>query len=68
MAVGLSTLLTTTMENMAQITQTLVSKYPKIKVIVGGAPITQEFADKIGAHAYFQEPPKALAYINAHCL
>lgn len=67
-AVGISALLTTTMDSMANITKILVSKYPDIKVIVGGAPITQEFADKIGAHAYFRDPPKALDYINANCL
>lgn len=66
-AVGISALLTTTMDSMEEITKILVSTYPEIKVIVGGAPITQEFADKIGAHAYFQDPPSALEYINVHC-
>lgn len=67
-AVGLSALLTTTMDSMEEITKILVSKYPGIKVIVGGAPITQEFADEIGAHAYFKDPPSALDYINANCV
>ena len=67
-AVGLSALLTTTMDSMEEITKILVTKYPGIKVIVGGAPITQEFADEIGAHAYFKDPPSALEYINANCI
>ena len=31
----------------------------KIKVMVGGAPITQEFADKIGADAYTEDAASA---------
>ena len=67
-AVGLSALLTTTMDNMEDITKILVPKYPDIKIIIGGAPITQAFADKIGAHAYFRDPPGALEYINTNCI
>lgn len=66
--VGISALLTTTMDSMEKITKILVKKYPEVKVIVGGAPITQEFADKIGAHAYFKDPPSALDYVNANCV
>ena len=31
----------------------------KVKVMVGGAPITQEFADKIGADAYTEDAASA---------
>ena len=67
-AIGLSALLTTTMDSMEDITKILAPEYPDIKVIVGGAPITQAFADKIGAHAYFRDPPSALNYLNTNCI
>jgi len=51
---GMSALLTTTMPNAASTIRSLEDAMlrNKIKVIVGGAPVTQEFADKIGADAY----------------
>lgn len=51
---GMSALLTTTMPNAASTIRSLedAGLRNKIKVIVGGAPVTQEFADKIGADAY----------------
>ncbi len=51
---GMSALLTTTMPNAASTIRSLEDARlrNKIKVIVGGAPVTQEFADKIGADAY----------------
>ena len=65
--VGISALLTTTMGSMGEVTKQLVAEYPAVKVLVGGAPVTQEFADSIGAHGYFQDPPSALEYVNANC-
>ena len=50
--VGLSALLTTTMSEMAKVIEQIQSAGLDTKIIVGGAPITQEFADKIGADAY----------------
>ena len=55
---GISTLLTTTMLNMEKIVKELKSKFGGIRIIVGGAPLTKEFADKIGA-AYSPDPPGA---------
>ena len=51
---GMSALLTTTMPNAASTIRSLedAGLRNKIKVIVGGAPVTQEFADEIGADAY----------------
>ena len=52
--VGISALLTTTMIGMMDII-TILKKAGlrnKIKVMVGGAPVTQEFADEIGADVY----------------
>ncbi len=52
--VALSALLTTTMPMMQQTMDALSESglRDKIKVIVGGAPVTQDFADKIGADGY----------------
>jgi 5-methyltetrahydrofolate--homocysteine methyltransferase len=52
--VGMSALLTSTMMNMRKVIETLEKEglRDKVKVIVGGAPITEEFAKRIGADAY----------------
>jgi methanogenic corrinoid protein MtbC1 len=55
-AVGLSALLTTTMVNMEKTVKMVKGKHPNVKVMVGGAPLTQEFADKIGADGYSVDP------------
>lgn len=63
-AVGLSTLLTTTMPSMAQITAGIKSRYPELKVVVGGAPLSAEFAASIGADFYGADPQMALDYLD----
>lgn len=50
--VGLSALLTTTMDSMAATCEAVHALNPDIKVMVGGAPITQAYADQIGAQGY----------------
>ena len=50
--VGVSALLTTTMEAMRNTVKALKDAGLGVKVMVGGAPITQAFADEIGADAY----------------
>jgi len=52
--IALSTLMTTTMEGMAEVVRILKARGIKdrFKVIVGGGPISQQFADKIGADGY----------------
>jgi 5-methyltetrahydrofolate--homocysteine methyltransferase len=52
--VGMSALLTSTMMNMRKVIETLEKEglRDKVKVIIGGAPITEEFAKRIGADAY----------------
>jgi len=51
--VGLSALLTTTMSSMKETVAALkAAQLPGMKVIIGGAPITQEFADAIGADGF----------------
>ncbi len=53
--VGLCALLTTTMVYMKETTAAIKEQFPEMKVIVGGAPVTQNFADEIGADAYAQD-------------
>jgi 5-methyltetrahydrofolate--homocysteine methyltransferase len=50
--IGLSALLTTTMPSMKATISAIRESGVKAKVIIGGAPITQEFADQIGADAF----------------
>ena len=50
--VACSGLLTTTMPALKDAVQTIKASYPEMKVIVGGAPVTQEYADEIGADGY----------------
>jgi len=50
--VALSGLLTTTMPSMEATAKALKEKGGSFKILVGGAPITQEFANQIGADAY----------------
>jgi 5-methyltetrahydrofolate--homocysteine methyltransferase len=64
-AAGLSALLTTTMVNMESITKAIKSSHPEVLVLIGGAPVTQAFAEKIGADAFSPHPQGALEYLNA---
>ncbi|MGA9532712.1 MAG: corrinoid protein [Anaerolineales bacterium] len=52
--VGMSALLTTTMRSMEHAIQSLTEAglRDQVKVMVGGAPVTKEFADQIGADGY----------------
>ena len=52
--IGMSALLTTTMPVMKKVIEQAKEKgiYEKMKIIIGGAPLSQEYADRIGAHAY----------------
>jgi len=59
---GLSALLTTTMPVMGRIIKALDSAglRSSVKVIVGGAPVTQDYANYIGADAYAHDGGKAI--------
>jgi corrinoid protein of di/trimethylamine methyltransferase len=59
---GLSALLTTTMPQMKNVIDTLTEKglRDKVKVMVGGAPVDQGFADKIGADGYGKDAAEAV--------
>jgi len=60
--VGLSTLMTTTMAAMKDVVELLEKKGVRgtVKVIVGGGPISQSFADKIGADGYSKNATDAV--------
>jgi corrinoid protein of di/trimethylamine methyltransferase len=61
--VGVSALLTTTMAGQKNVIETLddVGLRPKVKVIVGGAPVTRGWADEIGADGYSEDAMGAVA-------
>jgi 5-methyltetrahydrofolate--homocysteine methyltransferase len=63
--VGLSALLTTTMANMEEIVQKIKEKNPGTKVIVGGAPLNDDFRARIGADFYSPDPRGAVEYLNS---
>ena len=50
--IGVSALLTTTMPNMRGVIEAVRTAALSAKVVIGGAPVTQEFADQIGADGY----------------
>ena len=62
--VGLSALLTTTMENMKKTVVSLKENNPEIKILVGGAPVTSEYCEKIGADFYSPDPQGAVNYLK----
>lgn len=62
--IGLSALLTTTMENMRSTVTSLRERYPAMRIIVGGAPVTAEFCNKIGADFYSPDPQGAVEYLK----
>jgi 5-methyltetrahydrofolate--homocysteine methyltransferase len=58
--IGISALLTTTMVKMEDVIKAAKEAGVKAKVMVGGASVTQEFADKIGADGYAPDAPSAV--------
>ncbi len=60
--VGMSALLTTTMVNMEKIAGQIKAELPETVVCIGGAPVNADFAQKIGAD-YYSDEPQALVDI-----
>ena len=58
--VGMSALLTTTMPGMEKTIKALQEAGVKAKIMVGGAPVTQGFAEKIGAQGYAPDAASAV--------
>ena len=64
--IALSTLMTTTMDGMAEVIKLLekANVRERFKVIVGGGPISQSFANRIGADGYAAGAPAAVKLVK----
>ena len=60
--VGLSALMTTTVPAMEQTIALLRERAPECCVMVGGAVLTAEYAERIGAHRYCKDAMQAVRY------
>ncbi|MCL2388800.1 MAG: homocysteine S-methyltransferase family protein [Elusimicrobia bacterium] len=58
--IGLSALMTTTMPQMEEVIKKIRFENLNIKVVVGGAPVTEKFAGEIGADGYAKDPVEAV--------
>jgi len=60
---GMSALLTTTMPNMGKTIEAFIDAdlRERVKIMVGGAPVTQEFADEMGADGYGKDAMACVA-------
>ena len=63
--VGLSALLTTTMVQMKNVLESLKEKGSKAKAIIGGAPVSDEYAREIGADAYCYDGMNAVDRVKS---
>ena len=62
--VALSALLTTTMVNMGEIVSNVKTQVPGTKVFIGGAPVNNDFCQKIGADFYAPDPQGIVEHLN----
>lgn len=58
--VCISALMTTTMGGIKRVIEQLREKNPNIKIMIGGAPVTQEIAERWGADAYGKDASSAV--------
>ena len=58
--VGMSTLLTTTMPGIEKALKAIKDAGVLVKIMIGGAPVTQDYADKIGADGYAADAASAV--------
>lgn len=56
----MSALLTTTMPAMEEVIKAIKAAGLNFKTMIGGAPVTQEFADQIGATGFSEDAPSAV--------
>ncbi|MFX4261313.1 homocysteine S-methyltransferase family protein [Pelotomaculum propionicicum] len=66
--VALSALMTTTMVEMPQVIELLKQELPDVKVIVGGAVVTAEYAREIGADSYGADAVEAVKVVRGFSL
>jgi corrinoid protein of di/trimethylamine methyltransferase len=64
--VGISALLTTTMPSMEDVIKAIEANHlrDRVKIIVGGAPVTQEYANEIGADGYAPDAVLAVTKVK----
>ena len=62
--VGLSALMTTTVTNMEKTIALLHENAPHVRIVVGGAVLTQQYADEIGADCYARDVMATVRYAN----
>lgn len=62
--IGISALLTTTMPQMKETVKRLQEYGNRIKIVVGGAPITAKFANEIGADGYAADAASAVEKVS----
>ncbi len=62
--VGLSALMTTTVVNMEETIRQLHQQKPDCRIVVGGAVMTQDYADKIGADCYGRDAMTTVRYAD----
>jgi 5-methyltetrahydrofolate--homocysteine methyltransferase len=60
----LSALLTTTMQYMKEVVDRLEGR-ADVKIVIGGAPVTADYAKEIGAHAYGRDANDAVKIVDA---
>jgi 5-methyltetrahydrofolate--homocysteine methyltransferase len=60
----LSALLTTTMPYMKEVVAHFKAKGSNVKILIGGAPVTQEYADEIGADGYSSDANQAVTSVE----
>ncbi len=65
--VGLSALMTTTVPSMEETIRKLREKLPNVKILVGGAVLTEEYAQKIGADGYAKDGLQAVRFAERIC-
>ena len=63
--IGISALLTTTMSNMQPVVKAIKDISPSTKVILGGAPLSLEFAQSVGADAYAKDPQEGVKWLDS---
>ena len=62
--IGLSALLTTTMVNMESIVSEVRKVAADTKILIGGAPVSNDFCQQIGADNYSADPQGAVDYLS----
>ena len=58
--VGISALMTTSMLNMPDVIKRIRAKNPKVRIMIGGAPVNPEVAEKYGADGYAKDAGTAV--------